>query len=167
MKDEITTLEGRLKDSGSAIPTGMDHARILLYLEKLTAGRARDLSVTITEDKSEQSRLLTQPVTAEFCATWPNLKNILDELKQNKLYNRVLFMSTDYKPVQQMASPVTADANAAPAATASPAPASGKDVLQVHLELVFYAYQPADGQKPDLPLLPAAKERANSLFPLD
>ena len=39
LQGEIDDLNGKLKSEGSAVPTGVDHARILLYLKKITDGK--------------------------------------------------------------------------------------------------------------------------------
>lgn len=165
VKDEIASLNSQLKSQGTAIPSGIDHARILLYLKELTDGKATGVNIQVSGDTAIENRFLLQPVTVDFQTTYPMLTKILENLKKNGLYNQVTFLKVDYVPATEM--------GIAPAATTEPADsaypvqtAADKNILAVHLEMSFYALQPSDSEQPQPVLTPASTDRNTSLFPL-
>jgi hypothetical protein len=160
---EIAELENSLKSRGATIPDGLDHARILLYLEKLTLGKAENVTVVVTGESSVENGLLTQHVTVEFNSTWTAMQEILEELKTNALYNRVTFLSADYVPQSLPVAPQATGESDTPAATATPQ--ANANVITAHVELLFFAFQPEDGKPMEPPLTPANTGRTNSLFP--
>lgn len=167
MKDNIATLENELKDQGATIADGIDHARILLYLEELAKGRAVDVSIQTSVDQPEESKFLTQSVAMDFRTTWPQFVAMMEDLKQNKLYHRVAYLKSEYRQQElqweQEDPAATETAGETPVPTV--APVTDKNVIYVHLELVFYAFELSDGQQLEQPLPPTASDKKDTLFP--
>lgn len=164
LKKEIASIEDGLTNQSASIPSGIDHARILLYLEKLTKGRSSDLKITATGETKIVDRFLTQLVTVEFSTTWPQLQKLLDDVKSNELYNRVAYLGIKYEPKQEMP-PSEADATAENNANPTVKPVTDPNMISVHMEMLYYAFQPEEGKSPEPPLPPNAADRRNSLFP--
>lgn len=194
LREEIETLTARIAEEGASMHRGIDDARTLLYLQKLTDGRAVDVSVSSTGEPELKDGFLQQAVTLDFRASYPSLLEIIGELKDNALYNRVTFFRAEYRPAAGTAPATASDATPAaapstakpaetpgesPAATASPAstpaatpaatPAPGEtpdaNVMAVHIEFVFYGL-PEDGERQGTPpLAPATGGNAEDLFP--
>lgn len=162
LKNEIASLSDELKGSGSAIPTGVDHASILLYLQGLTDGRAEKVAIAIPKEPELQNGFLLQAVTVDFQTSYSEMLQIIGGLKENKLYNRVTFINAAYTPP---AAQDTANGTTVPEATEAPSLTAGSNVINVHIELNFYALPPTAGQQPAEPLPPSNGDRESSLFP--
>lgn len=158
LQEEIDNLNGQLKGAGASVPDGIDHARILLYLKKITTGRAESLSVSMPNDPEIINRFLVQGVALDFNTTYPELLGIVADLKKNELYSRVSYLDVGY---------AQAEATAQPGVEASTEPAGPPDVnvLKVHLELSFFAMQPEGGKPATQPEAPSATQRSSSLMP--
>lgn len=158
-KKEIAEKEAALKEKGGTISDGLDHAEILLYLDRLTNGRAKDVTVHLSPDQPVQHRFLTQSVVMEFRTTWPLCQAILADLKKNGLYNRIEYVSTEYRKPEAASEPTVGE-TASPESTAAP---KDKNVIFAHIELTFYAFQPTVSAAPATE--PADANRRDSLFP--
>lgn len=158
LKSEIATLQEQLKGSDASMPEGIDHARILLYLKEVTDSRAADVSVAMPEEPALSGSFQTQAVNLDFRSDYTGFEKIVAALKENKLYNRVTFLNAEYTPAE---SQTGADTAGTPAQATPP----DKNVLKVHIELCFYALQPAEGAAPAPPLEPSATQRTADLFP--
>ena len=169
MKDSIAELESNLKEKGATVATGIDHAKILLYLENLVKGRAKGISIQAPADQEQAGKFQTQHIAIDFHTSWKEYVAIMDDLKNNELYNQVAYIQAEYrKPESQQAPVTTSPESTTPAdATATPAPAALPDnqVIYVHLELVFYAFELPEGQQLEPPLTPTEADRKLTLFP--
>ncbi len=168
IKGDITTLEENLKEKGATVSTGIDHAKILLYLEDLIKGRAQEVSILAPADQATQAeKFETRQITMEFRTTWKNYVAIMDDLKKNDLYNQVAYIQTEYRKANAGAAPLTASPDTTQTATpeATLMPADDENVIHVHLELVFYAFKLPEGQQLEQPLTPTEADRKLTLFP--
>ncbi len=66
------------------MPTGIDHARILLYLKQLTDGRAESVGVTVPETAKTDGSFLLQTFTLDCRTSYRNLLGMLDELEKGR-----------------------------------------------------------------------------------
>lgn len=146
---EIAELNEKLSTQWACVPTGVDHARILLYLKKLTDGRAEGVGIAAPNPVEADGSFLRQTLAVEFNTSYGNLLSILGDLKRNELYNRVALMTADYRPEG-----------------AEAAGESGDYVIAVHLELSFVALAPAEGEEPAPAMAPTSRQRQESLMPV-
>lgn len=162
IKDTIAELDGSLKEKGATVSTGIDHAKILIYLENLISSRAKGVSIMAPADQAQTGKFNTQHITIEFRTTWKNYVAIMDDLKKNELCSQVAYVQAEYrKPESQGAPTASPDLPE----TAAAAPITDKNVIAVHLELVFYAFELPEGQQLEPPLPPTKADRLLTLFP--
>lgn len=126
LEEEIKALDSQLETSTSSLPTGVNDARILLYLKELTDGHADGLQINISAQPQTQGNFLLQSVVLDFHASYDDYIQILTDLKENKLYSRATYVQASYEPVAtatpEAAATATPDATASPEASASPSP---------------------------------------------
>jgi hypothetical protein len=166
LNGEIEELNGQLREQWSSVPTGIDHARILLYLKQLTDGRAESVAVTAPETAKPDGSFLLQTFTLDCRTSYRNLLGMLDDLKKGELYNRVTLLRADYRSNGETENATPAPGETEPVATPTPAPKHNSDyVISVHMEFSFVALQPADGEMPEPAMTPTNKQRSDSLMP--
>ncbi len=165
IKDSIATLEGNLKEKGAAVATGIDHAKILLYLENLVKGRAKGISIQAPADQAQTGKFQTQHIAIDFHTSWKEYVAIMDDLKKNELYNQVAYIQAEYRKPEAQQAPVATSPDATETVAATAAPITDKNVIYVHLELVFYAFELPEGQQLEPPLKPTEADRKLTLFP--
>lgn len=161
LQTQIDDLNNQLKTEWSSVPVGMDHARILLYLKKLTDGRSDNVVINVPTPMKTDGPFLTQALTIEFNTTYADLRAILSDLKRNQLYSKIMLVKADYVPQDSGAAPASEE-TAVPQATLTP---EVKNVISVHIELSFYALRPAGNEQPQPAMTPTNTERVNSLMP--
>lgn len=172
LKSEIDDLTNQLKNEGSAVPAGVDDARILLYLKKITDGRVEKLVINVPKDPELTNRFLVQGVTVKFNTTYQEYLTIIGDLKKNELFSRVSFLQVTYSTNATAGAeqPLGGTGNpgepVSPEATQAPLAPDDKNVLSVQLELNFYAVQPSDGNTVAQPLAPITASRSSSLMPV-
>lgn len=161
LEKQISQLNEQIKTQWSSVPTGMDHARILLYLKQLTDGRSENVMINVPEAVQADGAFLTQTFTLDFNTTYPQFVDILADLKINELFNKVKLIKADYQI------PVVAVENT-PGSTASaqPTPTPDKNVIDVHIEFAFYALPPTAGESPQPAMTPTVTARSKDLMPV-
>jgi len=171
LKGEIDDLNNQLKSDGAAVPTGIDHARILLYLKKITDGRTENLTINVPKDPDLTNRFLVQGVTLDFQTTYPEFLSIIGDLKKNELFSRVSYLKINYSPKDDVVPKQPDDGNTgsgqtiSPQDTPTPITVPDKNVFVVHIELNFYAMQPSDSNTVSQPIAPTTTARTNILMP--
>jgi hypothetical protein len=173
LRGEIGDLNSQLRGQGNAVPAGVDHAKILLYLKKITDGRTENLSINLPKDPELTNRFLVQGVTLKFSTTYADFLKIIDDLKKNELYSRVTYLNISYISKEQSGTEQQGSGTVGPDGTSSPEDmtpptprqTADKNVLDVQIELNFFAVQPTEGNPAVQPLAPISTARANALMP--
>ena len=176
LKDDVSKLTGELDKKTAALMSSMDDAQIMIYLQKLTDGKASGLNVVFDPTIDETGLLLRQTVTLEFNATYRNMTDIIDALNKADVYNKVQVVNATYRQEAVIFAPDATAPTATPPAgtaatatskpTATPTPtAKDPNVLKVHIETYFFARKPVEGVTPT-PVIPATTaDRGGSIFP--
>ena len=180
--DQIRDLNGQLQTDWASVPTGLDHARILLYLKQLTDGKAEATGFAAPNAAETEGPFAKQLFTADFNTTYGDLLAILGDLKKGELYCRVTLVKAEYKasPTVAESSVPEATPGASPSGTAgetsepadtpalpapTPSPTADPNDITVHMELVFYALQPDESASPAPAMTPTNTQRADPLMP--
>ncbi len=166
VQTELESLNAELASETATVPTGMDSARMLLYLNELFDSNASDVQYTFDAEEKSNGSVLYQTVAVDFVATEANLNKILTTLAEEKLYNKVQVFQTTYRTdlgAEEAEQIQTGGKEAMdkPAATATVEP------LKVHLETYFIALPAAEGQTAEPALTPGSETRDGELFPTD
>ncbi len=166
LQTELQTLNAELADKTATVPTGMDSARMLLYLNDLFDGNASDVQYTFDAGAKNSGSLLYQTVAVDFVATEANLNKILATLAEEKLYNKVQVFQTTYRTdlgTEEAEQIQTGGKESED----KPAEKGAPEALKVHLETYFIALPTKDGTAAEPALAPATDTRDGELFPAE